>query len=150
MWCLVSSKAKLPTWGIAGRRGHGISADCCLIARQPAGTGEALADRQCCGRNLSCSVFCFSLGGNVHVSSHVHAKVTPSNAIKGWQIIFSSSTKSEHAKTWRLLVSSLWQSYLKGKPSVNTFIRQEIVRSFKCRIWQCRTSHRSWVIWLES
>ena len=24
MWCLGSSKAKLPTWGIAGRRGHGI------------------------------------------------------------------------------------------------------------------------------
>ena len=33
------------------------SADCCLIARQPAGTGEALADRQWCDRNLSCSVF---------------------------------------------------------------------------------------------
>ena len=28
-------------------------ADCCLIASQPAGTGEALADRQCCDRNLS-------------------------------------------------------------------------------------------------
>ena len=24
MWCFGSSKAKLPTWGIAGRRGHGI------------------------------------------------------------------------------------------------------------------------------
>ena len=35
------------------------SADCCLIARQPAGTGEALADRQWCDRNLSCSAFGF-------------------------------------------------------------------------------------------
>ena len=35
------------------------SADCCLIARQPAGTGEALADRQWCDRNLSCSAFVF-------------------------------------------------------------------------------------------
>ena len=41
----------------------------------------------------------FYLGGNVQVNSHMHAKVAPSNAIKGWQIIFSRSTKSEHAKT---------------------------------------------------
>ena len=60
MWCLGSSEAKLPAWGIAGRRGHGrYSADCCLIARQPAGSGEALADRQWCDRNLSCSAFVF-------------------------------------------------------------------------------------------
>ena len=41
------------------------SADCCLIARQPAGTGKALADRQVCqsqsDRNLSCSAFGFFL-----------------------------------------------------------------------------------------
>ena len=125
------------------------SADCCLIARQPAGTGEALADRQWCDPNLSCSAFGFSLGGNIHVSSHVHAKVTPSNAIKGWQIIFSRSTKSEHAKTWRLLVCTLWRRYLKGEPSVNTFIRKEIVRSFKCLIWPSRTTHGSWGILLD-
>ena len=35
------------------------SADCCLIATQPAGTGEALADRQRYDRNLSCSAFGF-------------------------------------------------------------------------------------------
>ena len=35
------------------------SADCCLIARQPAGTGEALADRQWYDRDLSCSAFGF-------------------------------------------------------------------------------------------
>ena len=75
-------------------------------------------------------------------------------AIKGWQNkVFSFveiRLKSEHAKSSRLLVCSLWRRYLKGKTSVSTFIRQQIVRSFKCRIWHSRTAHRSWVIWLES
>ena len=51
---------------------------------------------------LSCfnlSKFKFPFVGNAHVSSHVHAKLTPSNAIKERQIIFSLSTRSEHAKT---------------------------------------------------
>ena len=83
-----------------------------------------LSDRKPTGRNwwsfgkpammwpqLVCPLLFYSLGWNVHVSSHVHAKVT-SNAIKGWQIIFSRSTKSEHAKTWRLLVCTLWRCYI--------------------------------------
>ena len=37
------------------------SADCCVIARQPVGTGEALVDRQWCDRNISCSAFGFFL-----------------------------------------------------------------------------------------
>ena len=56
-------------------------------------------------------------------------------AIKGWQNkVFSFveiRLKSEHAKTWRLLVCSLCRRYLKEKPSVNTFIRQEIVPLFQ-------------------
>ena len=91
------------------------SADCCLIARQPAGTWWSFGRPAMMWPQFKLFRFCFfSLGGNVHVSSQVHAKVTPSNAIKGWQIIFSRSTKSEHAKTWRLLVCTLWRRYLKG------------------------------------
>ena len=126
------------------------SADCYLIAKQPAGTGEALADRQWCDRNSSCSVFVFFFRRKCSREQSRACKVTPSNAIKRWQIIFFRSTKSEHAKPWQLLVCTLWRRYLKGEPSVNTFIRKEIVCSFKCRIWQSRTTHRSWVIWLES
>ena len=121
--------------------GSRYSAECCLIARQPAGTDEALADRQWCNCNFSCSDFVFFFRRKCSRELSRACKGYSLNAIKGWQIIFSRSTKSEHAKTWRLLVCTLWRRYLKGEPSVNTFIWQEIVRSFKCRIWQSRTTH---------
>ena len=59
MWCLGSSEAKLPTWGIAGRRGHGIVRTAVWSQGNQQELGEALADRQWWDRNLSCSAFDF-------------------------------------------------------------------------------------------
>ena len=59
------------------------SADCCLIQ----GNQQELVKLWQTGNDATAievvPLLVFSLGGNVHVSSHVHAKVTPSNAIKG-------------------------------------------------------------------
>ena len=63
-----------------------------------------------------------------------------------WEGALPSSGGARAPSKPLILRPCLWQHYSKWKPSVNTFIRKEIVRSFECRILQSRTTHQSWVI----